>query len=133
MVSFTYIIAATALSTTVIAGPAVAIISTLAGSVKVRGESNIIARDAPTTLETQFSSCMASMKSTHKPVVKPDGAIINIEGLSPECMTQITAFNALPNIADLQKTQGVTKITGADSVSLTNVPDATVKILEGQQ
>jgi len=89
------------------------------------------------SVQEQFKGCVESMKK-NKPVVKKNKqdaknkkAVVTISNLSADCITAIKAYNARPDIVALRGKQGTAKLTGANSVVLTDMPANVVDALDG--
>ncbi|KAH8594452.1 hypothetical protein B0O99DRAFT_178377 [Bisporella sp. PMI_857] len=78
-----------------------------------------------------FKNCASQLKSKKPKVQKLPGQIVNIDGLPPVCMTAVKTWNARPDIKAQQAKQGVAKITGPASVTLTKMPANVVDMLDG--
>ena len=77
-----------------------------------------------------FSDCMNSVEETgiHH-VINPDHSVI-VTGLPPVCITEVNTYNALPNIADLNKAQGAVSVVNSTTIKVSGLPSALSGYLE---
>jgi hypothetical protein len=77
-----------------------------------------------------FSACMNAVEETgiHH-VINPDHSVI-VSGLPPVCITEVNTYNSLPNIADLNKSQGAVSVVNSTTIKVSGLPSALSDYLE---
>jgi hypothetical protein len=139
MVSFTTstvaIITAFSLAQPIAAGPlaligtAVSTVVSIAGSHKARGETDLWTRNDD--IQSEFAACMSAAHQGTPPkmTINPDKTI-DMTGLPPVCMSELSTYNSQPNIAAMNAAQGTATITGPNSVHISGLQGHLTAYLE---
>ena len=147
MVSFTKVIFAAGLVTSISAGPPlVAGISAITSLIGKRSDGVLpeefsflqdraapaVAGNSPkkATVTDFFKSCVDSLVK-NKPDVQKNGNVVTITKLSADCITTIKQYNSRPDIDEIRAKQGTAKLFGKNGVVLTNMPAEVINALDG--
>lgn len=146
MVSFTYAALSLlafgtiqpALGAKIAAGAAAGVIGGLTGGSQKRDFADFVNRDfvsrRDTASDTQFQSLFAecvSLSHQQPPTlaVNADKTVI-MNGLAPVCITEINAYNAQPNIAALEATQGKVTVVNSTTIYISGVSSTATDYIE---
>jgi hypothetical protein len=62
-------------------------------------------------------------------VINPDHTVI-VSGLPAVCIAEVNTYNALPNIADLNKVQGAVSVVNSTSIKVSGLPSTLTDFLD---
>lgn len=86
--------------------------------------------DSSSVVSSTFSDCMNAVEeSPVRHQINADKTVI-VTGLPPVCITEVNTYNALPNIADLNKVQGAVSVVNSTTIKVSGLPSALSGYLE---
>lgn len=145
MVSFTYsalsllafsaIIIEPVIGARVVAGVGAGILGGLTGGGQKRDfadfvNRDFVKRDATSDFQSLFAECVSlSHQQPPNLAVNADKTII-MNGLAPICITEINTYNAQPNIAALEETQGKIRVVNSTAIQISGVSSTITEYIE---